>query len=65
MKNFLNNNLGKLGLAIYYVIAFIIRIPVAFVLAFFVIILLLIWGPLTGKDDYKWLNELYNWYCGD
>ena len=65
MKNFLKTYLGFLGLAIYYVIAFIIRIPAYFILLLSTAILLLLVSPIIGERNYKWLNNLYDWYCGD
>lgn len=67
MKEFLNNNLGKLGLAFYYPMALFLRIPVFLFLAIVIVSILLIWGPITGKDvqSTKWITRLYDWYCGD
>lgn len=66
MKNFFKDYLGFIGLAIYYVIAFVIRIPAYFVLLLCVAVLLLLVGPITKSDcNYKWLNNLYDWYSGN
>ena len=65
MKDVLTKYFGILGLVVYYPIALIVRIPVAVFLAIYIIFVLLIWNPLTGKDDTaRWLNRLYDWYCG-
>lgn len=63
MKDFLKTYLGVLGLALYYIIAAIIRIPVAFVLLLMMTIFLLIWAPFTGGEYMpKWAGDLYDWY---
>ena len=65
MKNFLRNYLGLPGLAIYFVLAIAIRIPAALVFMVIANAYLLIINPLRGDDDCpKWLNDLYDWYCG-
>lgn len=65
MKNFLTKSFGILGLAIYYALAFVVRIPVFVVLSLVVILVMLLWCPLTGSDSCpNWVNSLYDWYCG-
>lgn len=65
MKNFLQNYFGYLGLVIYGILSVIIRIPVGLFLAVYIILVLIIWAPITGKDCCPyWVNHLYDWYCG-
>lgn len=65
MKDFLKTYLGFLGLAIYYVLALVIRIPVYFVLVFFVATVNLIVDPIMGRNcSYDWICDLHDWYCG-
>lgn len=63
MKDFLKTYLGVLGLALYYIIAAIIRIPVAFILLLMMAIFLLIWAPIAHSEYMpKWTCDLYDWY---
>lgn len=65
MKDFLTKYFGILGLAVYYALAIVIRIPVYCILLLVISMLLLIVAPITGKDcNYHWVNRLYDWYCG-
>ena len=65
MKDVLKKYFGVLGLLVYYPIALIVRIPVFIFLTIFIILMLMLWNPLTGRDDTAhWLNRLYDWYCG-
>lgn len=64
MKNLLVNLLGQVGLVIYYIIAGIVRIPVALVLLVVIVFYLLVFIPIAGGDTPKWANHLYDWYCG-
>lgn len=65
MKNLLTKYFGLLGLVVYYSLAFVLRIPVALLLVVFIVVFLLIWAPISGNDNTpKWLNNLYDWYCG-
>lgn len=66
MKNLLKKYFGILGLVIYFPFALIVRIPVFIFLAVVVVVDLLIWNPLTGRDSSpNWLNRLYDWYRGE
>lgn len=65
MKNFLKKYFGYFGLVIYAVLAVILRIPTFVILFLTIAFMLLIWDPITGKDSNpKWVNRLYDWYCG-
>ena len=65
MKNFLTKYLGILGLAIYFVFATIVRIPVGAFLACYIILVMLVWSPITRHEPSpRWLNNLYDWYWG-
>lgn len=65
MKNFLQKYFGYFGLVIYVVLSVILRIPTFVILLLTIALVLLIWEPITGKDECpKWVNRLYNWYCG-
>ena len=66
MKNFLKKYFGYLGLVIYTVLSVILRIPVFVVLTLFIICNLLLWQPITGNDKCpEWIENLYDWYCGN
>lgn len=65
MKNFLQKYFGYFGLVIYAVHSVILRIPAFVILALFIICNVLLWQPITGTDDCpKWVENLYDWYCG-
>ena len=65
MKNFLKKYFGYFGLVIYAVLSVILRIPVFAVLVLILALMLLIWNPLTDKDNCPtWVSHLYDWYCG-
>lgn len=65
MKNFLTKYFGILGLLIYIAFSAIVRIPVGLFLAVFVVLVMLLWNPIT-RTEYcpGWLNRLYDWYVG-
>lgn len=66
MKNFLTKYFGYLGLVIYFILAFVARIPVALFLAIFITFVLLILDPIIGRDlTPHWVNRLYDWYRGE
>ena len=63
MKDFLKKYFGILGIAVWYICAVIIRIPVAIFLALYIVVLLLIWNPVMRRDDNcSWITRLYDWY---
>lgn len=65
MKNFLRNYLGLPGLAIYFVIAVAIRIPVALVFMVIANAYLMVINPIRRDDGCpNWVNNIYDWYCG-
>lgn len=65
MKNFLTKYFGILGLVVYWLISVIIRIPVGLFLAVYLILVLVLWAPITRTDGCpQWMNNLYDWYCG-
>lgn len=65
MKNFLKKYFGYFGLVIYAVLSVILRIPTFVILLLIIAFVLLIWDPITGNDNCpKWINRLYDWYCG-
>lgn len=65
MKNFLMKYFGVLGLLVYYPIALIVRIPVGVFLTLYIILTLMVWNPLTGRDcNPDWVGAVYDWYCG-
>lgn len=65
MKQFFTKYFGMFGLAFYYPVALILRIPVFVFLVIFLTLVLLIWDPITGRDyQPNWTNRLYDWYCG-
>ena len=66
MKNVLKKYFGVLGLLVYYPIALIVRIPVFIFLTIFIILMLMVWNPLTGKESTPtWIGNLYDWYRGE
>lgn len=65
MKNFLQKYFGYFGLVIYGITAVAIRIPAFVILLLFITLYLLVFAPITGRDDCpKWVTNLYDWYCG-
>lgn len=65
MKNFLTKYFGILGLLVYGILSLIIRIPVGAFLTVYLILVIMIWNPIIGKDSTPgWVNRLYDWYCG-
>lgn len=66
MKNLLTKAFGFIGLIIYYILSTIIRIPVGLFLLAYMVMILLIFKPILRIDyEPKWLNRLYDWYCGE
>jgi hypothetical protein len=67
MKKFLTKYFGILGVVLYYIYAVIARIPVFVFLTISVVTVLLIWNPFLKRDDSspRWMNNLYDWYCGN
>lgn len=67
MKLFLRNLFGIFGIALYYVLSFIIRIPVFVFLLVYILVGFLVLDPLFKMHltDARWFGELYDWYRGD
>lgn len=66
MKNFLSKCFGIFGVALYYILAIIIRIPVAVFLLVVIAFFLIILNPILGRDDTAdWIGDLYKWYLGE
>ena len=66
MKDVLRKYFGVIGLLVYYPIAVAIRIPVGIFLLGYIALVLLVWQPITRRDDRepRWVGNLYDWYYG-
>lgn len=64
MKKFLTKYFGMFGMLIYILVAFIIRIPVYFILSGYICTKVLLFNAITGSNESSdgWLENLFDWY---